>query len=119
MSIGDETFKLAADHLAALDYNGPVGLSCDDTKLFSTFRMYWDANEKADFLVGAVGGPMRVIDPDHMKRIMADPDVIKGTKVSFFSHSKDSTSKCTTRSVFGVCLFLFLELRLLFSPLFP
>ncbi|KAJ7909891.1 hypothetical protein B0H13DRAFT_1616161 [Mycena leptocephala] len=69
MDISDRNFKLAAEHLQALNYDGPVNLSCDDTKLFPSFRLYWDNDKKSHFLVGATDGPLRVADPDQVKGI--------------------------------------------------
>ncbi|KAJ6459147.1 hypothetical protein C8R47DRAFT_1028273 [Mycena vitilis] len=80
MEIEDRTFTLVKEHLAALNYDGPVGLSCDDTKLFAGLRLYTD-KDKQDFLVGGVDGPIRVADPEAMKRLLADPTIVKGTKV--------------------------------------
>ncbi|KAJ7691884.1 hypothetical protein B0H17DRAFT_1133424 [Mycena rosella] len=57
MQISKRTFTLVQEHLAALKYDGPVALSCDDTKLFA------------------------VADPEAMKQILADPKIVKGTKV--------------------------------------
>jgi hypothetical protein len=37
MDISDRNFQLVEDHLKSLDYDGPLALSCDDTKLFATF----------------------------------------------------------------------------------
>ncbi|KAJ7703502.1 hypothetical protein B0H17DRAFT_1127137 [Mycena rosella] len=51
MVICDRTFELVEEYLAALTYDGPVGLTCDDTKLFSGLRMYYDAKNKADYLI--------------------------------------------------------------------
>ncbi|KAJ6587364.1 hypothetical protein B0H10DRAFT_2234035 [Mycena sp. CBHHK59/15] len=81
MEIGERTFQLVQEYLAALDYHGPVNLSCDDTKLFPSLRMYHDAKEKADYLVGAVEGPIRVADPEAMKKVLEDATVVKATKV--------------------------------------
>ncbi|KAF8167513.1 hypothetical protein B0H34DRAFT_854442 [Crassisporium funariophilum] len=72
MDICLQTFELVDDHLKALDYDGPLGLSCDDTKLFATFRLYWDSKEKAHFLVGGVDGPIRVADPENIKQVIRD-----------------------------------------------
>jgi hypothetical protein len=72
---------MTAEHLAALKYNGPVGLSCDDTKLFPSFRIYWDATEKVHLLIGRTDGPLRVADPDFVKEILADANAQKATKV--------------------------------------
>lgn len=70
MIICEKTFQLVADHLNALSYDGPVCLSCDDTKLLSAFRLYHDSEKKADFLVGAVGGPLFVPNADEIKSII-------------------------------------------------
>ncbi|KAJ6573789.1 hypothetical protein DFH09DRAFT_915806 [Mycena vulgaris] len=81
MEINDHTFALVEAHLAALKYDGPVALSCDDTKLFPSLQLYTDKEKHADFLVGGVDGPIRVADPEAMKKILADPKIVKGTKV--------------------------------------
>jgi hypothetical protein len=85
MEICEKTFELVADHLAALDYTGPVGLSCDDTKLFGSLRLYWDAEQKAHFLVGGVDGSCRVADPDQVKKVIKDANIQKATKVCITS----------------------------------
>lgn len=81
MEICERSFDLVEDHLTALDYTGPVGLSCDDTKLFGALRLYWDAEQKAHFLVGGVGGPCRVTDPEQVKQVIEDANIRKATKV--------------------------------------
>lgn len=81
MKICDRTFKLAKSHLAALDYHGPVALACDDTKLFAVLRLFWDKEEGSYFLVGACGGPIRVLDVDAAQGVLMDPKVKKATKV--------------------------------------
>ncbi|KAF8207331.1 hypothetical protein K438DRAFT_1962263 [Mycena galopus ATCC 62051] len=82
MDISDRNFKLAAEHLQALKYDGPVNLSCDDTKLFPSFRLYWDKDKKSHFLVGGSDGPLRVADPDQVKGVIADAKAAKATKAS-------------------------------------
>jgi hypothetical protein len=77
----DRMFTLVQEQLAALKYDGPLGLSCDDTKVLAGLRLYHDKVKNADFLVGGVEGPIRVADPEAMKRILADPAVERGTKV--------------------------------------
>ena len=74
--------ELVSDHLQTLNYDGPVGLSCDDTKLFATYRLYWDSKENAYFLIGGVDGPIRVADPDNIKQVIQDVKAQKATKVS-------------------------------------
>jgi len=81
MEICDQSFQLVAEHLKTLDYDGPVGLSCDDTKLFATYRLYWDSKESSYFLVGGVDGPMRVADPDSVKETIATAKAKKASKV--------------------------------------
>jgi hypothetical protein len=82
MEICDRTFQLVVDHLTALNYTGPVGLSCDDTKLFSSLRLYWDAEKDSYFLVGGVGGAYRVADPESVKKVISVGEINKATKVS-------------------------------------
>jgi hypothetical protein len=82
MTICDRSFQLVDEHLGALGYSGPVGLSCDDTKLFPAWRLYWDAKKKSHFLVGGIGEPMRVADPERLKEMIEDAKLTKATKVS-------------------------------------
>ena len=81
MDISPQTFNLVADHLQALDYDGPVALSCDDTKLFATYRLYWDSERESYFLVGGTGGPIPVADPDSVKQAIKAAQSVKATKV--------------------------------------
>ena len=82
MTICDRTFELVVEYLAAVNYEGPITLSCDNTKLLSALRIYWDSEKESHFLVGAVGGPIQVPDPDNVKALMNDPTLMKATKVS-------------------------------------
>ncbi|KAJ7814859.1 hypothetical protein B0H13DRAFT_2242659 [Mycena leptocephala] len=81
MDISDRNFQLVAEHLEALKYDGPVNLSCDDTKLFPSFRLYWDKQKKSHFLVGGTDGPLRVADPDQVKDAIAEARATKATKI--------------------------------------
>lgn len=72
MDLCDHTFELVLSHLTALSYTGKVGLSCDDTKLTEGTRLYWDGKEKCHFLVGVVGDPIRVVDPEQVRAILED-----------------------------------------------
>lgn len=82
MDICDRSFQLVVDHLTALDYSGPLGLACDDTKLFGSLRLYWDGQEKAHFLVGGIDGPYRVADPEAVREVISHAKITKATKVS-------------------------------------
>ena len=84
MTICDRTFQLVDEHLGALGYDGPVGLSCDDTKLFPSWRLYWDAKKKYLFLVGGIGEPMHVADPERLKEMINDAELVKATKVQLW-----------------------------------
>ena len=89
MTICESTFELARTHLQALNYNGPVGLSCDDTKLFSALRLYWDDQEQSHFLIGSTLGPLRVTDAENMKPILEEARKTKATKVSFLEFNEN------------------------------
>lgn len=81
MEICERTFDDVVDHLTALNYGGPVGLSCDDTKLFDSMRLFWDAEKQAHFLVGCTDGPRRVVNPEEVRAVLKDPNLQKATKV--------------------------------------
>jgi hypothetical protein len=85
MEISERTFEAVVDHLAALNYTGPVGLSCDDTKLFSALRLYWDAEQKSHFLVGGVDGPYGVANAEQVREVIEKANVQKATKVCQFT----------------------------------
>jgi len=83
--LGEHSFKRVAGHLETLNYNDPVSLSCDNTKLFSTYQMYSDSEEQSYMLVGGVGPPMRVSDPEQVHDIIKHARLEKATKVSFIN----------------------------------
>jgi hypothetical protein len=82
MTICDRTFELVEEQLAALEYKGPVGLSCDDSKLFPAWRLYYDFKRKSHFVVGGSGEPMQVANPDQLKEIIDDAKITQAKKVS-------------------------------------
>ena len=84
LEIGDRTFQLVRDHLTALNHTGPVGLSCDDTKLFSSLRLFWDRDKNSYFLIGGVDGPYRVEDPESVRQVISEGKIRKATKVSHY-----------------------------------
>ena len=84
MKITNQTFELVQEHLKSLDYDGPLALSCDDTKLFATFRLFWDENENSHVLVGGTDGPIRVADPDSVREVIKLAKAEKATKVRNF-----------------------------------
>ncbi|KAF8239658.1 hypothetical protein L208DRAFT_1374531 [Tricholoma matsutake] len=81
MEICERSFELVVKHLAALNYTGPVGLSCDDTKLFSAMCLYWDAEQKSHFLVGGVDGLYHVANADQVKSVLETANIQKAAKI--------------------------------------
>lgn len=81
MVISEETFKLIVAYLKAVGFDGPVGISVDDSVLLKALRLVWNGDEGAYYLVGGVDGPIRVLNPEDIERIMNDPDIVKGSKV--------------------------------------
>ncbi|KAJ3765163.1 hypothetical protein FB446DRAFT_795330 [Lentinula raphanica] len=80
MTIEDATFTSVLNHLSAVGYSGPINVSCDDSKLLSSFRLHYDSRQKKHFLVGAIDGPIFVSNPADIADVMNDPKIKKGTK---------------------------------------
>jgi len=51
------------NRLHALDYDGPVAVACDDSKIQAGMRLLRDSTQKTYLLVGATDGPIAVADP--------------------------------------------------------
>jgi len=81
LQIGPSTFTLVRKQLEDLDYTGPAGLACDDTKLHSALRLFYDRETKAHYLVGGASGPILVPDPKQMEGLMNDSNTVLATKV--------------------------------------
>lgn len=82
VGIQTRTFQLVEDNLKLLEYTGPLGLSCDDTKLLASFRPYWDQDREGYYVMGHVGDPYRLADPESFKAVINSGDLVKGTKVT-------------------------------------
>ena len=80
-SIARNQDKGQALALQTLDYDGPLALSCNDTKLHTTFHLYWDSKKQAHFLVGSIDGPLLVLDPEVMKEVIDSAKAQKAVKV--------------------------------------
>lgn len=85
LTISSETFDKVGEYFDSLNYKGPAALACDDSKLLAALRLYWNPSEKSHFLVGAVSGPIRVIDPDSVDSILNDLSIEKGTKMRLWT----------------------------------
>ena len=82
LTVCGDTFTIVDNYLRKLHYQGkPVGLSCDDTKLHSSFRTYWDAEKECHMLVGGTDEPRAVANVEELQRLLHDPSIAKATKV--------------------------------------
>jgi hypothetical protein len=76
------SFQLVRHYLNSINYDGPVGLSCDDSKLFAAFRPYFNTAEDAYYVVGCTGSPLRIADIDDFNDQLCQGNLEKATKVS-------------------------------------
>lgn len=76
------SFILVRNYLDSINYSGPVGLSCDDSKLFPAFRPYFDAKEGAYYVVGCTGTPLRIVDIEEFNVQLKRGLLVKATKVN-------------------------------------
>jgi hypothetical protein len=81
ITICERNLELASEYLSSLKYSGPVGLSCDDTKLHPSLRTYWDASKECHFLVGTTGAPIAVRDEGLLRDLVAGSKKNAATKV--------------------------------------
>lgn len=73
--------RFAKTYLAKAEYAGPTALSCDDTKLHASLRLYWDAVQETHLLVGGSDGPVSVANPDDLRSILETMHENQATKV--------------------------------------
>ena len=83
ITICDQTFELASQYVTSLKYTGPLGLSCDDTKLHPGLRTYWDSIHECHFLVGTTGDPIAVKDEKIIRDLVEASKKDAATKVSY------------------------------------
>lgn len=81
ITICKRNLELASEYLRSLKYSGPVGLSCDNTKLHPSLRTYWDASKECHFLVGTTGAPIAVRDEGLLHDLVAESKKNAATKV--------------------------------------
>ncbi|KAF6745910.1 hypothetical protein DFP72DRAFT_778941, partial [Ephemerocybe angulata] len=81
VGISTRNFELVQKHLNDIAYDGPVGLGCDDTKLFSGLQLMWDGEKNSHFLVGGCDEPIQVLDADAVQREMSNPSNRAATKL--------------------------------------
>ncbi|EEB89059.1 hypothetical protein MPER_12894 [Moniliophthora perniciosa FA553] len=81
LTICAETFLRAKRHLGVMNYTGPVALSCDDTKLTPALCPYHDKENDCYYVVGAVGEPMILADPEAFRELLKQGNMEKATKL--------------------------------------
>jgi hypothetical protein len=84
IGIQDRTFKLVVSHLKSLDYHGPVGLACDDTKLLPALRPYYDQQHDSYCILGSTGEPRIIANPEELTTIIRNGEIEKASKVCQF-----------------------------------
>jgi hypothetical protein len=67
--------------LQKLQYDGPVGLSYDDTKLLASFHPYYDEAHKSYFLMGHIGKPYQILNHKDFQLVIQNKELQKATKV--------------------------------------
>jgi hypothetical protein len=109
VGIQERTFDLVVHRLQQVEYDGPVALSCDDTKLLASFRPYYDADRGGYYLMGHVGEPFELPDPDAFRSVVNEESLQKATKVNYSqSVSCRSLHSPFISCVCGVCKFPFI-----------
>lgn len=101
MEINEKTFDAALSELRLLGWNGPVYLSCDDTKLLPAFRLYYDKDDKSHYLVGGTEGRLKVVDPEQVEHIVSTEKAKRATKVRQFNFHIATLSEFSARFAFG------------------
>lgn len=74
-------FDLTESHLQALNYHGPVGLACDDTKLLPSFQPYYDSDQQCHVLLGHAGDILLLPEPSTFREAVENGIALKATKV--------------------------------------
>jgi hypothetical protein len=72
------------NHLKSLDYEGPVGLACDNTKLLPALRPYYDQQRDNYFILGNTGEPLLIANPEELTAIIRKGEIEKASKVCQF-----------------------------------
>ncbi|KAI9062819.1 hypothetical protein FKP32DRAFT_1548995, partial [Trametes sanguinea] len=81
LGLSEQTFMNLISLLERLGYSGPVGLSCDDTKLSASLDPVYDKAQDGYFVLGGVGQPLRVANPENFAAEIAANSIMKAEKV--------------------------------------
>ncbi|PSR70772.1 hypothetical protein PHLCEN_2v13350, partial [Hermanssonia centrifuga] len=81
LGITQRTFDLVQIHINKLEYHGPLGLSCDDTKLHPAFRPYYTNGDDGCYILGGTGEPLQIANPDEFNDTVTSGQLEKATKL--------------------------------------
>ncbi|KAG9126762.1 hypothetical protein FRC07_002060, partial [Ceratobasidium sp. 392] len=81
LAIGPEVFVYAKTYFEQINYAGPICLSCDDTKLLSSLRMYYEKHTKQWQLIGGTDGPVNIANNNELVKALKDATIEKASKV--------------------------------------
>ena len=110
IGIQDRTYIAVIEKLNQLEYDGPVALSCDDTKLLASLWPYYDHDHAGYYLMEHIGEPFHLPDPDSFREVVDGHEMQKATKVSsinYIHRSEHQFIHFKTSFVYGVCRSLF------------
>jgi hypothetical protein len=85
LGINDFAFDRATDYLKKHGWSGKVSIAVDDTKLHPDMRPMWDAHLEQHVLVGGIGDPIPIADPEIFDDILSDPSYPLANKVRYTS----------------------------------
>ena len=72
MGLQEHCWDLVKEHMQIYNYSGPVGLSCDETKLFAAFHPYFDCCCNVYYLLGNTGELLEINDPEDFADVMRE-----------------------------------------------
>lgn len=98
IGIQPRTFELVEITLQKLDYEGPVALSCDDTKLLPSLHPYFDKERDGYFIMGNAGEPYRLMDPNAFERVVTSGQLQKASKVGSVVYNANVPHRSSTTS---------------------
>ena len=80
--IDDDCFIRVQTYMVSTDYNGPVALGCDDTKLHPSLQVYWDDSISQHILIGTTFQRKIVAEnPEELRELLAKYKDSVATKV--------------------------------------
>ena len=80
--INDDCFIRIQTYMDSIDYNGPVALGCDDTKLHPSLQVYWDNSISEHILIGTtLQRKIVAANPEELRDLLAKYKDSVATKV--------------------------------------